>query len=254
MKVGIQTIFWGPRPLSIPAMLDEVKDAGYEGVELMQDPKVLGDPERLFEELEKRQLALVGIAGGSLEERVDYAQKVKAIANSNATSKRAVLGMHNALPLELPYVYVDDWREEQHRAVLEQADVVIALHPHMFKPVQTTEEAVRVLETHPQMRFLPDTAHLVVAGEDPMRVISNNLGWLAAVHLKDWTAEFGRSYPFYSRGFIELGQGNVPVLDVVQMLLAHDYRGWLMVEQDATANPAASAKQSRQWLREQTGV
>jgi sugar phosphate isomerase/epimerase len=238
-------------------MLGEAKDAGYDGVELMQDPKVLGDPELLFGQLKDHRLALVGIAGGSLEERIEYARTMKSLAESDLDSQGLGWGMQlyrNARPLVLPYVYVDDWRDQRHAHLLKHGDVVLALHTHMFKPVQTAEEAAKVLDAHPEMRFLPDTAHLEVAGDDPVLVIENNFSRLAAVHLKDWTAEFGRSLQFYARGFVGLGEGTAPVKQVVEMLLRRNYQGWLLVEQDTAANPLASAKKSRQWLSEETGV
>jgi len=238
-------------------MLAEIREAGFEGVELMQDPKVLGDPQVLFQLLHEHQLALVGIAGGSLEERVDYVHRMRKLAESDAASIKIGWGLQvyrNPLPLVYPYVYVDDWSNERHLALLERSEVVLALHPHMFKPVQTADEADRVLKAHPQLRFLPDTAHLAVAGENPVGVIARNLPRLAAVHLKDWTAEFGRSYQYYSKGFAKLGEGDVPVREVVQMLLSEKYLGWLLVEQDTTGNPATSAQLSREWLRREAGV
>jgi len=41
----------------------------------------------------------------------------------------------------------------------------------------------------------------LIAGEDVRKVIEDNIDRIVAVHLKDWTSEFGRSYQFYSRGF-----------------------------------------------------
>jgi inosose dehydratase len=257
MQIGIQTISWGARPKSIPTMLAEAKDAGYNGVELMQDPKVLGDPENLLKILRENHLALVGISGGALQERIKYARTIREIAATEKADTAIGWGQQlytKASSVLLPYVYVDDWIEERHATLLNQTDIILALHPHMFKPVQTAEEAVTVLDAHQQIRFLPDTAHLVVAGDDPVSVIGSNLTRLAAVHLKDWAAEVGRSYQFYARGFVELGCGNVPVKEVVDMLKKRQYVGWLIVEQDTAANPLTSANKSREWLRHRTGV
>ena len=261
MHVGIQTISWGPRPrISINAMLGEAKRAGYAGVELMQDPRVLGDPQQLLVALKQHDLTLLGFSGGSVEERIEYVRVLKKFLGDQPPSFGWGIRIYKDKEDQeendttRPYVYVDEWREDHHAPLLSQTDVVLALHPHMFKTVQTASEAVRVLDAHRELRFLPDTAHLAVAGDDPVRAIELNFRRLAAVHLKDWTAEFGRAYPFYARGFVHLGMGTVPVKEVVGMLEKKNYGGWLVVEQDWAANPFASAEASRGWLRKETGI
>jgi inosose dehydratase len=249
MRVGIQTISWGPRPRSIETMLGEAKRAGYEGVELMQDLGVLGEPEHLLAALKKHDLTLLGFSGGSVEERIDYVRKMKRLMGTSPPPFGFGIQLYLGKETTRPYVYVDEWREDYHAPLLRQTDVVLALHPHMFKTVQTANEAARVLNAHSELRFLPDTAHLTVAGDDPVRIIELNFSRLAAVHLKDWTAEFGRAYQFYARGFTHLGMGAVPVKEVVGMLGKKKYVGWLVVEQDWAASPFDSAQASRVWLQ-----
>ena len=72
MKVGFQTIVWGPRVRNLEYMLDVIAMAGYEGVELFQRPDVLGSIERVLKLLEERQLKLIALVGGSLAERMDF--------------------------------------------------------------------------------------------------------------------------------------------------------------------------------------
>lgn len=255
MRVGIQTVSWGPRPrISINTMLEEAKRAGYEGVELMQDPRVLGEPEQLVTALQDHGLTLLGFSGGSVEERIEYVRRLEKLMGDQPPSFGWGIRIYKNKDMTRPYVYVDEWREDHHAPLLKQTDVVLALHPHMFTTVQTATEAARVLDAHPELSFLPDTAHLAIAGDDPVRAIELNFSRLAAVHLKDWTAEFGRAYPFYARGFVHLGVGTVPVKTVVGMLEKMNYVGWLVVEQDWAANPFASAEASRVWLRKETGI
>jgi sugar phosphate isomerase/epimerase len=259
MHFGIQTNSWGPRPrLSINMLLGEAKRAGYEGVEFMQDPRVLGEPEHLLDALKSHDLTLLGFAGGAVEERIEYVRKLKKLMGDKPPpfgwGIRLNKEDHEAEGLTRPYVYVDEWHENHHAPLVRQTDVVLALHPHMFKTVQTANEDSLVLDAHSELRFLPDTAHLAIAGDDPVWITKQNFGRLAAVHLKDWTPEFGRSYQFYARGFGQLGTGSVPVKEVVALLKRKNYGGWLVVEQDWAANPFASAAASRAWLREQTGI
>jgi inosose dehydratase len=129
----------------------------------------------------------------------------------------------------------------------------LVLHPHMFKPFQTERNFRSYFEDerYAALGFLPDTAHLAVAGEDVVAVIEKFYDRMEAIHLKDWTAEWGRAYFFYSRGFTELGTGDVRLKDVLRLLKSKGYKRWLVVEQDSSDDPVASAVQSRSWLAKQ---
>jgi sugar phosphate isomerase/epimerase len=209
----------------------------------------LGPAEDLCRALTAHGLTLVGLAGGSLPEKVEdithYTFAALRIGLAARSGPPASRGNH-------PYVYVDEWENGRSEAAL--GGCTLALHPHIFKPVQTVAEAERLLDRYPALRFLPDTAHPTVAGEDVVAVIARHFDRIDAVHLKDWTAEYGRAYQFYSRGFVELGAGDVLPELVMDLLKERRFRGWLVVEQDAADNPDASALQSREWLRKQCGI
>ena len=96
--------------------------------------------------------------------------------------------------------------------------------------------------------MLPDVAHLTIANEDPLSVVKDNLDKIVAIHLKDWSPEFGRSYHFYSRGFCELGYGIVEFEALIEILREKNFKGWLVVEQDYSEEPNKSAKKSRDFL------
>jgi sugar phosphate isomerase/epimerase len=132
--------------------------------------------------------------------------------------------------------------------------VRLALHPHMFTPIQTAHEAEQEMQKHPELRFLPDVAHLTVAGEEVVEVLKRNSDRLETIHLKDWTPEFGRAYQFYARGFVELGQGQVDLEGTIEFLKAQGFRGWVIVDQNFTLDPSASARESRAWLRDHHAV
>ena len=51
------------------------------------------------------------------------------------------------------------------------------------------------------------------------------------------------------KGFVELGEGNLPPDRIVNMLKVKGYEGWLTVELDASEKtPLESAKTSRKYL------
>ena len=72
MKVGFQTILWGPRPGNLLSVFDALAEAGFQGVEFAQRPEVLGDVVSLGTALQERRLTCLGLAGGTLEERMDF--------------------------------------------------------------------------------------------------------------------------------------------------------------------------------------
>src|SRR5207245_577614 len=115
---------------------------------------------------------------------------------------------------------------------------------------QTSADAEEYFAKHKSLQFLPDTAHLTVAGEEVVNVIDRYYRRIEAIHLKDWTAEYGRAYQFYARGFVELGKGDVPLENVIKYLNQRSYKKWVVVEQDVARDPFQSAQASRNWLRE----
>jgi sugar phosphate isomerase/epimerase len=232
-------------------MFEQIKEANYEGVEIFQHPEDLGSAEQLHTLLTSLNLTFLGLAGGSLAEKIKFIRTF-FFCEQRATVRGARSGAGSQSPRPLsnyqPYAYVDEWDCQRSQDTLQDG-YVLALHPHMFRSVQTVQEAEAWLAQHPRLRFLPDTAHLTVAGEDVVEVLERNFDRIDAIHLKDWTAEFGRAYQFYSRGFVELGRGDVRLNEILRYLKDRDYRGWLVVEQDSSEAPSESAFESREWLR-----
>ena len=188
----------------------------------------------MFDTLKEFGLELVGVSGGTFSERCDFV-KDYAQECGQSIAHRAV-----------PYVYIDEWRTPEFPAALADG-FPLALHPHMFKMIQTMSEAESLLNQFPRLRLLLDTAHLSIAGDNPVSAIQNNQHRLAGIHFKDWQSNVGRSYQFYSRGFCHLGEGDIDLIKVLAAL--HHFDGWLVVEQDTSPNPRASIDTSLAWLR-----
>lgn len=257
MRVAIETISWGRKKQSdLAQMFRETKAAGYEGVELWQHPEDVGDPQVVFDLLSDLRLKLLGVSGGSLTEKIAFVRAIIACereANLRSRSPREWVAY--APGKRRPYVYVDSLDGSRAgQAIASDGGYVLALHPAMFKSVQTAKDAEALLRDHPQLRVLPDTGHLSVAGEDVVAFIDRWYDRLEAVHLKDWHAEFGRSLPFYSRGFTQLGTGDVDLGGVLKHLRGRHYDGWLVVDLNSADDPLSSAMASRKWLRDQHGI
>ena len=182
-------------------MLDQVRNAGYQGVEFHQPPGVLGHAGAVFELLCKYGLSFVGLAGGLLAEKVAFLKTFLQVVDQQPSGDPYA----DQYRRRKPYIYVEKWEGKQSQEAID-SDLTLTLHPHMFRAVQTARDAERILTQHPRLRFLPDTAHLTVAGEELPAVFDKNYDAIEAVHLKDWTAEYGRAYQFYSR-ICGIGQG-----------------------------------------------
>lgn len=208
MNIGIQTIVFGREIPELQRALDLIANLGYRGVEFAQTPEMLGSAvgiNDLLGLLEERDLTLLGFSGGSLHERVVYCNDYRPC-----------------------YLYVEDWEPEAEQ--VSDSGFTLALHPHSFKRTDRFEDAFRALEQHPQLKLLPDIAHLTIAGDDPIAVIHATVRRLAAVHFQDWTPEFGRSSHRYAHGFVEPSNGTVDLDGVLNCLISLGYAGWLVGE------------------------
>lgn len=256
IHVAAQTISWGSEP-DVPQMLRDIKEAGYAGIELAQHPSYLPPVSDLHALMKELRLKLVGVAGGSLGEKLEL---IRSVIAADYHDRMATVSKSGA-PWQVtqdpdrqpPYVYLDYWNDA-FAAELHTSDATFAIHPHMFKPVQTVSEAEALLQRHPRLRLLPDTAHLTVAGEDVCKTIDRHFDRLAAVHLKDWSAVYGRAYQFYSRGFTDLGEGDVKLDAALDLLKQRSFSGWVVVERDEGPTPARNAGKSRVWLRTRHGI
>jgi len=235
MKLAVQTIPWVGNGTEVPEMLDQIEALDVQGIEFAHSPDVLRPVDALRARLESVGLQFLGISGGAFADRVDLVKEYMFLGPCEFT----------------PYVYLDEWEAEDACLAMDQG-IALAFHPHMFRPVQTAADAEKLLDDFDRLRILPDTAHLTVAGEDVVEVLNELLkvDRIAAIHLKDWTPEFGRAYQFYSRGFVGLGEGDVPLDDVIGVLRLHRYNGWLVIEQDSANDPAESVRGSLCWLKE----
>lgn len=249
MRIAVQSLLWGTDPNDLETVFREAHDAGYDGVEVAIHPARLREVD-LVGMLLRNRLALMGISRGSINEKIEFVQWFRSLLNER------FIGMNFADRRilepgpEHPYVYLDEADDLEFAST--HSDVTFALHPHMFKSVQTMREADVYLGRHSELKFLPDTAHLRIAGDDPEEAVRKYYDRLVGVHVKDWNAEYGRSYQFYARGFVDLGEGDCAkdVLSVVNWLKTKSYQGWLVVEKDrATRSALEDARKNREWLR-----
>ena len=233
MRFGFGTVLWGRRIDDLDYCLDVIAACGYQGVEFAQHHRQIyvherGEGERirrlrdideLLEKLRERNLSLVGLVGGTLDQRRDFLKTYREC-----------------------YLYLDRWPapekdhefHEQVQRCLE-AGITLALHPHWLTQMSKAQFVVNtIIEIKtPLVRLLLDTAHAAIAEDDPVEIVRNHHEKLCGVHLKNWKPDFGRWSHRYAHGFCLPGDdGIVDVAAVVDELHAQSYQGWLVLEQD----------------------
>jgi inosose dehydratase len=114
------------------------------------------------------------------------------------------------------------------------------LHPHFGTVVETDEQLRRFLEDCDTGLCL-DTGHLVIGGSDPLEIAEKAADRVTHVHLKDVDSEVARRLGARKIGFKEatqenvfrpLGEGDVDVARLLEVLDRSGYSGWYVLEQD----------------------
>ena len=128
------------------------------------------------------------------------------------------------------------------RATLEEHDVRLSPHPHIWGPIERPEEIHRLMElTDPRYVYLlPDTAHLNLGGGDPLGLMRQYYDRIFAIHWKDTKASYrGFTGPTPTREehnqeilYKDLGTGGVDIPGIWALLLERGYNGWVTLDLD----------------------
>jgi len=136
-------------------------------------------------------------------------------------------------------------------------------HHHTATYVEAQWEIERLLELT-DVGLCLDTGHLLLGRGDPLLAIREWSGRINHVHLKDArrsileqiVADRAPVQEIWRRqAFCALGDGDIPVGDVLDALAEIGYRGWLVVEQDILPDPhhperpVADQRRNRDYLR-----
>ncbi|MCC6627385.1 MAG: TIM barrel protein [Chloroflexi bacterium] len=261
--VGCQTFTWqmlGPAWAGTTTdILDAVAAAGDAGLELTLAiaGEFRDDPVALRAACAARGLTLTTLAFSTPTGFTDPAHAAAELAAGEAAVAWAVaagcatFGLGGAaLPDGGDRVTALRQAATVYNALAEMAGaagLVAHLHPssHHGSVIATEAEYEAILaRTDPRLvRFGPDTGHLLRGGIDPVAFLKRHLARVVHVHLKDVDA---------AGAWALLGQGICPIGGVLDLLRATDYRGWVMLEEEADAaraGPAAAVARNRAWLR-----
>jgi inosose dehydratase len=268
-------------------VLDEISETDYQGSELGDWGFMPTVPAELKNELDKRQLSMVGAFVP-----VFLKDKSKHKAGAEAAVKTAKL-MADAGYKEAFIVLADDngsvpertqnagrvtagmgLTAEEWKTFAEGANYVAGevkaktglrtvFHHHCAGYVETPTEIDQLMAlTDPTLVGLVlDMGHYKFGGGDPLSCLVKHQSRIWHIHFKDCHTQLaeqsrkeGWDY-FKSVGsgvFCELGKGSVDFPSIVAELKKQKYDGWIVVEQDVLpgmGNPKVCAKRNRDYIQ-----
>jgi inosose dehydratase len=152
----------------------------------------------------------------------------------------------------------DGWRHlfETFRAldeVFARHGLRQALHPHVGSLVEDALDMERVL-TGSDVGWCFDTAHVASGGLDPVE-FATTCPRIVHLHLKDARLDVGRAMVEHEIGFVEairdevfvpLGEGDLPIAEVVAALDGRDDLWWVLEQDQAVAAVPATGEGPRQ--------
>lgn len=193
----------------------------------------------------------------------DPDQRERALAQARAAA--ATFAAQGATHFVTAVVQDEDWStpvplDAAGMAVLAQGlrevDAVCAeqgltqvLHPHVGTLVETRAD-VELALAHSDVRWCLDTGHLAIGGVDPVEFARDHGARVGHVHLKDVSAqvaarlragELSLLQAVQAGLFTPLGEGDVPVADVISALEEQGYAGWYVLEQDCALTSGVPA-------------
>lgn len=264
IKVGIAPDSWGvwfpehEKQTPWQRCMDEMKEAGYDGVELGPwgyFPKT--NPE-LKEALDSRGLTLAaGTVGGdflddgSVDEMCRTIDEIAALLKDFPEAKYMVLLPSMYTDLETgEYVMDPKLTEEQWaqycRNVQRAADqaakhgLVGTFHPHVDCHVQTEAEIESLLE-NTDVQLCLDTGHHVYGGGEPVSFYERHADRIPYIHIKDCDMDVKKRMEEEKWSFakavtedimIEPGKGSIDFAKLHTIMEEKGYEGWVVVEQD----------------------
>jgi inosose dehydratase len=259
-------------------VLREMVESGLSATELGPDGYLPTDPGELREFLDRFHMSIVGgfvpallDSDDAIDDELAYVERA-ARQLAAAGSQVLVLGPASQHPgYDSPVDMSDaEWQTflvnlRRLEAIVEDAGLQTALHPHWGLAIATDADIDRLLDTS-NVGICLDTGHAYLGGADPVAVAKAAKERVLHVHLKDVDVAKAKlvqsgEVPFRQAVldglFVPLGQGGVDIAGCIAALEEGGYRGWYVLEQDvsldaeppAGTGPKADAIDSVAYLR-----
>jgi inosose dehydratase len=269
---------WGYQ-MSADRVLREAASLGLAAVEAGPETLLGRDPAKVSEVLSGYDLSLVGgfvpavlHDAGLREEQLAFVErraKFFAAAGADVVVLAATTGSESYE--EIAELDEGQWRElfESLKAVEEicaRHGVTVLLHHHYGTVIERDDQLRRFLEGS-DMGLCLDTGHLVIGGSDPVEIAELAGDRVNHVHLKDVDRDLVRRVATRELSYKEgatrgmyrpLGDGDVDVGRVIDLLEQAGYRGWYVLEQDTVVEtepdegegPVADVRKSLDFVKE----
>lgn len=269
IRIGNAPCSWGvefaddPRNPPWRKVLQECKQAGFDGIELGPVGFVPEDPAELGEALSEYELELIGgvvfrpfhdadqwddVMDGAVrtcKALVAHGAKHLVLIDSISPRRASTAGRWN----DAEKLDDSEWNSYRDRIFTiakmgaEEYGLTVGLHAHAAGFMDFEPELERMLQETDEsiLKICFDTGHHSYAGYDPVEFMKKWVDRISYMHFKDidpkvkaWAVE--NQIGFYdacAEGiFCKLGLGDVDFPTVRQLLLDNGFAGWCTVEQD----------------------
>nr|WP_312864831.1 TIM barrel protein [Saccharothrix tamanrassetensis] len=241
---------WGAVPAP-ETVLAGMASLGLTATELGPPDYLPADPAELAKLLDEHGLSLVGgfLAVVLHEGRRSAVDEADRVAGLLAAAGADVLVLAAATGLDgyddRPALTDERWRTlvdtaARIRDTAARHGLRTVLHPHVGTHVERTAEVERFLADS-DLPLCLDTGHLLIGGTDPVELARRFPERIGHVHLKDVRADIaatvrngdiGYTAAVRQRMYVPLGDGDVDVRALVEILRDNGYTGWFVLEQD----------------------
>lgn len=229
--------------------LRHVAGLGYEGVEFFHYGDIPAEKMRVL--LDELGLKAIGT-------HIPFT-KLKEDVNSEIAYLKTIGAQYAVCPWLAPEDRdVDSWRQHlvdlaQIARTCTEQDITFLYHNHDFE-FSTLIDGEMVFEKlfnsipATDLKVEMDIGWVQYSGIDPVNYIAKYAGRLPLLHLKDFLKE--SRDPEKSIDTVELGQGSLPLTDIIKAASEADVE-WIIVEQDSCTNPPLeSIETSLNWVKE----
>lgn len=248
---------WGIQ-LPVERVLAEMAELGFPATELGSDGYLPNDPAELRALLAAHDMTLLASFVPLVLHQPHQSDQTLARAERAATLlERAGAQYFNTSPVTTwdwaPRTAVSPTQWDHVMAmfgrigkITENHGLQQVLHPHVGTIVETREEVQRVLDGC-EVAFVLDTAHLAVGGYDPVDFVTTAVDRVGLVHIKDTDMAVARRLNDGELTLMEavqagifppVGDGDLDIDRVIEVLEASGYRGWYVLEQDVAITGA----------------
>ena len=238
-------------------ILSDAKIAGFSGTEV--GGCYPQDAAELNKELALRDMKIaaqwfssyiirdgVEAAKEAFEKHCAYLQAVSASVAVVSEQSYSIQGTDKCVYTEKPYFTDSEWLLfckglNELGKIADKHNLKLAYHHHMGTGVQTLSEVDRLMDgtdaRHVHLLF--DTGHIYVSDGAVMPLLEKYFERIAHVHFKDVRNEQLRICRAEQKSFLGSflggmftvpGDGNIDFSLVLDFLVKHQYRGWIVVE------------------------